>query len=61
MSRSSLSYLAQLMFQVTDKLRYLVSARPTAVNMKNAAEEIIAMVETLAKDDSVSTADLKNK
>jgi len=49
------------MFQVTDKLRYLVSARPTAVNMKNAAEEIIAMVETLAKDDSVSTADLKNK
>ncbi|XP_050311048.1 methylthioribose-1-phosphate isomerase [Anthonomus grandis grandis] len=47
--------------EVEGKLNYLVSSRPTAVNMKTAAEELIDLVNELSKDGSVSLEDMKNK
>jgi len=40
--------------EVEGKLNYLVSARPTAVNMKIAADELIALVNQLYKDETIS-------
>ncbi|KAJ9596718.1 hypothetical protein L9F63_012260 [Diploptera punctata] len=39
--------------EVEGKLNYLVSARPTAVNMKLAADELISLVNSLDKDEKV--------
>lgn len=47
--------------EVEGKLNYLVSARPTAVNMKIAADELISLVNALDKDDSVSPAEMKER
>ncbi|XP_012264881.2 methylthioribose-1-phosphate isomerase isoform X2 [Athalia rosae] len=47
--------------EIEGKLNYLVSARPTAVNMKIAAEDLITLSNQLKKDDSVSAADMKEK
>lgn len=46
---------------IEGKLNYLVSSRPTAVNMKIAADDLISYANTLCKDDTVSTEDMKNK
>ena len=46
---------------VEGKLNYLVSARPTAVNMKIAADELIALANDLEKNDLVSHAEMKQK
>ncbi|XP_030370876.1 methylthioribose-1-phosphate isomerase [Scaptodrosophila lebanonensis] len=51
----------QLRQEIEGKLNYLVSARPTAVNMKIAADELIALANELSKDDSVSVADMKQR
>ncbi|XP_046609965.1 methylthioribose-1-phosphate isomerase isoform X1 [Neodiprion virginianus] len=47
--------------EIEGKLNYLVSARPTAVNMKIAAEDLITLSNQLSKDDSVSPADMKER
>lgn len=47
--------------EVEGKLNYLVSARPTAVNMKLAAEDLISLANALAQDESVSVDTMKAK
>ena len=47
--------------EVEGKLNYLVSARPTAVNMKIAADDLLNLVNKLAKDENISTTDMKNQ
>ncbi|XP_076656524.1 methylthioribose-1-phosphate isomerase isoform X1 [Halictus rubicundus] len=46
---------------VEGKLNYLVSARPTAVNMKLAADELIQLANKLSKDHSVSLAEMRQR
>ncbi|KZC09440.1 PREDICTED: methylthioribose-1-phosphate isomerase [Dufourea novaeangliae] len=46
---------------VEGKLNYLVSARPTAVNMKIAADELIQLANKLSKDESVNVAEMKER
>lgn len=47
--------------EIEGKLNYLVSARPTAVNMKMAADELIALVNALDKDDNCTVQEMKTK
>lgn len=47
--------------EVEGKLNYLVSARPTAVNMKIAADELITLANALSKDDAITVADMKQR
>ncbi|KAJ8973574.1 hypothetical protein NQ317_001600 [Molorchus minor] len=51
----------QMRQEIEGKLNYLVSSRPTAVNMKIAAEELIDLANQLSKDDSVSLDEMKAK
>lgn len=51
----------QLRQEIEGKLNYLVSSRPTAVNMKIAADELIALSNKLSEDDSISLEDMKVK
>ncbi|XP_043251593.1 methylthioribose-1-phosphate isomerase isoform X2 [Colletes gigas] len=46
---------------VEGKLNYLVSARPTAVNMKIAADELIQLANKLSKDQTVNVAEMKER
>lgn len=48
-----------LLRDIEGKLNYLISARPTAVNMKLAADELLELAIKLSRDDTVSTADMK--
>lgn len=45
--------------EVEGKLNYLISARPTAVNLKIAADELINLVNALDRDDSVSATEMQ--
>lgn len=47
--------------EIEGKLNYLVSARPTAVNMKIAADELINLANDLTKDESVTVDEMKQK
>jgi len=47
--------------EIEGKLNYLVSSRPTAVNMKLAADELIALANRLSEDSSVNADDMKAK
>ncbi|XP_066994867.1 methylthioribose-1-phosphate isomerase [Anabrus simplex] len=47
--------------EVEGKLNYLVSARPTAVNMKLAADDLISLVNDLDKDESVTAEGMKSR
>ncbi|KAI9581160.1 hypothetical protein GQX74_011700 [Glossina fuscipes] len=47
--------------EIEGKLNYLVSARPTAVNMKIAADELIALANDLTKDDSINVEQMKER
>lgn len=49
----------QLRQEIEGKLNYLVSSRPTAVNMKTAADELIILSNKLFEDDSVSLEEMK--
>lgn len=40
--------------EVEGKMNYLISARPTAVNIKIAAEQLIKLANKLYEDDGVS-------
>ena len=46
---------------VEGKLNYLVSARPTAVNMKIAADELIQLTNQLTKDETVNVTEMKER
>lgn len=46
---------------VEGKLNYLVSARPTAVNMKIAADELINLVNQLCKDETINVEEMKQR
>ena len=45
--------------EVEGKLNYLISARPTAVNLKIAADELISLVNSLDKNDTVSASEMQ--
>lgn len=47
--------------EIEGKLNYLVSARPTAVNMKIAADELISLANDLSKNDEISVEKMKEK
>ncbi|XP_004530069.1 methylthioribose-1-phosphate isomerase [Ceratitis capitata] len=47
--------------EIEGKLNYLVSARPTAVNMKIAADELIALANELTKDEAVNVLEMKQR
>lgn len=49
------------MREIEGKLNYLISARPTAVNMKLAADELQETAIKLSKDESLTAADMKKK
>lgn len=50
---------ADLRQEIEGKLNYLVSARPTAVNMKIAAEELIGLANEMAQDEAVTVDQMK--
>lgn len=54
-------YYYPYLLQIEGKLNYLVSARPTAVNIKIAAEELMQLSNTLSADDNVSPDDYKER
>ncbi|XP_015127715.1 methylthioribose-1-phosphate isomerase [Diachasma alloeum] len=47
--------------EIEGKLNYLVSARPTAVNIKIAAEELIELANKLGKDDSITISQMNEQ
>lgn len=47
--------------EIEGKLNYLVSARPTAVNMKIAAEELITLANQLSKNENVTPELMKEQ
>ncbi|XP_065226426.1 methylthioribose-1-phosphate isomerase isoform X2 [Planococcus citri] len=47
--------------EVEGKLNYLISARPTAVNLKIAADELMSLVNALDKDDSISATEMQTR
>lgn len=49
------------MLQIEGKLNYLVSARPTAVNIKIGAEELIQLANALSADENVTPQDFKER
>lgn len=52
---------ASLRQEIEGKLNYLVSARPTAVNMKIAADELISLANQMATDEDMSVEEMKKK
>uniref|UniRef100_A0A1B6M9X3 Methylthioribose-1-phosphate isomerase n=1 Tax=Graphocephala atropunctata TaxID=36148 RepID=A0A1B6M9X3_9HEMI len=47
--------------EIEGKLNYLVSARPTAVNMKTAAEHLISLVNQLDQNETINSDEMKAK
>lgn len=47
--------------EIEGKLNYLVSSRPTAVNMKIAADELITLANELCNDESFDVEGMKLK
>ncbi|XP_049870467.1 methylthioribose-1-phosphate isomerase-like [Pectinophora gossypiella] len=47
--------------EIEGKLNYLVSARPTAVNIKLAADKLITLANDLSADENVSPDDFKER
>lgn len=47
--------------ELEGKLNYLVSSRPTAVNMKMAADQLISLANELYTDECVSVEDMKSR
>jgi methylthioribose-1-phosphate isomerase len=48
-----------LLREIEGKLNYLISARPTAVNMKQAADELLELAIKMSRDEACTTADMK--
>lgn len=51
----------QLRQEIEGKLNYLVSSRPTAVNMKIAAEDLIELANQLTENPEVTLDDMKSR
>lgn len=51
--------VSELQGFINERLNYLITARPTAVNMADAAARFIAFTKTLAANTSLSTEDAK--
>lgn len=49
----------QMRQEIEGKLNYLVSSRPTAVNMKIAGEELIELVNQLSENTDITLVDMK--
>lgn len=49
-----------MLHDIIDKLRYLTTARPTAVNIKTAAEDLCAIANTL-KDQSADVEEFRKR
>lgn len=47
--------------EIEGKLNYLVSARPTAVNMKLAADDLIGMVNDWVEKSVISVTEIKER
>ncbi|XP_033215120.1 methylthioribose-1-phosphate isomerase [Belonocnema kinseyi] len=47
--------------EIEGKLNYLVSARPTAVNIKLAAQDLISLANKLSEDNEVSATKMKDE
>lgn len=56
-----LSFNSSVPFQIEGKLNYLVSARPTAVNIKLATDDLINLANTLSADENVTPNDFKER
>lgn len=50
-----------LLREIEGKLNYLISARPTAVNMKLSADDLLALANKLSRDDSYTPSQMKQK
>lgn len=48
-----------LLREIEGKLNYLISARPTAVNMKLSADDLLDFAIKLSRDDACSTSEMK--
>lgn len=51
----------QMRQEIEGKLNYLVSSRPTAVNMKIAAEELIELANRLTEKNDITLEDMKTQ
>ncbi|KAL1505842.1 hypothetical protein ABEB36_005305 [Hypothenemus hampei] len=60
MQNDKIETKTQFRREVEGKLNYLVSSRPTAVNMKAAAEELIDMANQLSKNELVCLEDMRH-
>ncbi|XP_045469423.1 methylthioribose-1-phosphate isomerase [Harmonia axyridis] len=47
--------------EIEGKLNYLVSSRPTAVNMKKAADDLIALANRLYEDENINLETMKSR
>lgn len=51
----------QMRQEIEGKLNYLVSSRPTAVNMKIAAEELIDLANKLTENIDITLEDMRTQ
>ncbi|XP_969152.1 methylthioribose-1-phosphate isomerase [Tribolium castaneum] len=61
LQRENFETKRQLRQDIEGKLNFLVSSRPTAVNMKIAAEELIALSNKLSEDESIELETMKSR
>ena len=54
-NRSKMSTVSELLQYVKEQLAYLVTARPTAVNMRREADRLVQYSTTLAAKGSVDS------
>lgn len=50
-----------LLSEIEGKLNYLISSRPTAVNLQTASNSLLDLAIRLSRDESASTEDMKRK
>lgn len=50
-----------LLSEIEGKLNYLISSRPTAVNLQTASNSLLDLAIRLSRDESTSTEDMKRK
>lgn len=59
--KENFSNKKQLRQEIEGKLNYLVSSRPTAVNIKIAADELIVLANKLYENDAITLEDMKTE
>jgi methylthioribose-1-phosphate isomerase len=50
-----------LLSEIEGKLNYLISSRPTAVNLQTASNSLLELAISLSRDESCTTDDMKRK